>query len=272
MSTENNYWTWNLPLKKKRNLPLLPGLSKPALYLHCSNQNQLWKPCWVTSILIPGSLKEVTPGFTAYHWAKYTKVPVHSSIFPKYFPRLAPLCSAFLFIPVISSLLSLSLSSPLSHLPSLPLFLLLPCNSLLTHDPPCWMLPLGKYSLVSSFTFFSLRRYRVKILVLKILSYYRRWWRTVMSVQGALVLWTADSHKSVSSERGQSRVTRSISRREELAGPGQQCRELWVWLGGARWCRDCPECCTARINWEHPSERTFCSLWYNQLGVSKGWK
>ena len=94
-------------------------------------------------------------------------------------------CPSLFSIPVYSYHifpLSLSLSSPLSHLPSPPLFLLLPCNSLLTHDPPCWVPPLGKYSLVSSFTFFSVRRYRAKILVNKILSYHRRWWRTVVSV------------------------------------------------------------------------------------------
>lgn len=179
-------------------------------------------------------------------------------------------CPSLFSIPVYSYHifpLSLSLSSPLSHLPSPPLFLLLPCNSLLTHDPPCWVPPLGKYSLVSSFTFFSVRRYRAKILVNKILSYHRRWWRTVVSVQGALVLWTTDPHKSVSSERGQSSCDQE-HQQERRAG--------WAWaaaqgvlgmVGGARGCRDCPECCSERVNWEHPSERTFCFLWYNQLGV-----
>ena len=138
-------------------------------------------------------------------------------------------CPSLFSIPVYSYHifpLSLSLSSPLSHLPSPPLFLLLPCNSLLTHDPPCWVPPLGKYSLVSSFTFFSVRRYRAKILVNKILSYHRRWWRTVVSVQGALVLWTTDPHKSVSSERGQSSCDQE-HQQERRAGWGRELCSAW---------------------------------------------
>lgn len=162
--------------------------------------------------------------------------------------------------------LSLSLSSPLSHLPSPPLFLLLPCNSLLTHDHPCWVPPLGKYSLVSSFTFFSVRRYRAKILVNKILLLQEVMKNSDECSRG-LVLWTTDPHKSVSSERGQSSCDQE-HQQERRAG--------WAWaaaqgvlgmVGGTRGCRDCLECCSERVNWEHPSERTFCFLWYNQLGV-----
>ena len=70
----------------------------------------------------------------------------------------------------------------------------------------------------------------------------------MMSVQEPLVLRTIDPHKSVSSERGQSGFDQKHQ---------QERRGGWAWetvqgvLGmveGARGCRDCPECCSKRVN------------------------
>ena len=53
----------------------------------------------------------------------------------------------------------------------------------------------------------------------------------MMSVQGALSYEQLTHTSQFLLKEDRAVVTRSISRREELAGPGQQHREFWVWLG-----------------------------------------
>ena len=53
----------------------------------------------------------------------------------------------------------------------------------------------------------------------------------MMSVQGALSYEQLTHTSQFLLKEDRAVVTRSISRREELAGPGQQRREVWVWLG-----------------------------------------
>lgn len=105
---------------------------------------------------------------------------------------LSPFSSASLLPylpPFVSFPLHLSLSPilPLSTLSSFSLFIFFSLQIF----PDSRTLPGGgKYSLVSSFNCFSLRRSGAKILVNNPLSYYRRWQRTIMNIKRALALYS----------------------------------------------------------------------------------